>query len=105
MIKTLIKKGWTKNEIVYEVQRIYGNDVLILKTRLDDQRGVVGKFGMPFFLVTACTTLVLIQRRRTLQAQRALQQAAELQAMQARARAEAETIDKDDLLRKLNMKK
>ena len=30
MIKTLVKKGWSKNEIIYEVQRIYGNDVLIL---------------------------------------------------------------------------
>lgn len=40
-----------------------------------------------------------------IQAQRAAYQAAELQAAQARAKAEAEKIDKDELLRKLNMKK
>jgi cytochrome c-type biogenesis protein CcmH/NrfF len=31
IVKTLAKKGWSKNEIVYELQRIYGNDILILK--------------------------------------------------------------------------
>ena len=43
MIKTLIKKGWTKNEIVYELQRVFGNDVLILPKKLDDERSFLGK--------------------------------------------------------------
>ena len=60
---------------------------------------------MPFFLVTALSTAVFLRRRRMIQAQRASYQAAELQAAQARAKAEAEKIDKDELLRKLNMKK
>jgi hypothetical protein len=30
MIRTLVAKGWSKNEIVYEIQRVFGNDVLIL---------------------------------------------------------------------------
>jgi hypothetical protein len=47
IIKTLAKKGWQKNEIVYEVQRIFGNDVLILKHRLNDERGFFGRFGVP----------------------------------------------------------
>jgi cytochrome c-type biogenesis protein CcmH/NrfF len=67
LIKTLIKKGWSKNEIVYEVQRLYGNDVLIIKYKLDDERGVVGKYGLPFFLVMAATSLIFIKRRRMLQ--------------------------------------
>ena len=29
MIQTLIHKGWSKNEIIYEMQRIFGNDILI----------------------------------------------------------------------------
>ncbi len=50
IVKTLAKKGWSKNEIVYELQRIYGNDILILKQRLTDERGPVGKFGVPITL-------------------------------------------------------
>ena len=50
IVKTLAKKGWSKNEIVYELQRIYGNDILILKHKLNDERGMVGKFAVPISL-------------------------------------------------------
>jgi cytochrome c-type biogenesis protein CcmH/NrfF len=72
MIKTLIKKGWSKNEIIYEVQRLYGNDVLILKQKLDDERGFVGKYGMPMMFIMAASSFVFAKRRRMLMAERAM---------------------------------
>ena len=38
MIKILISEGWSKNEIIYEMQRIFGQDVLIYPNKLDDNR-------------------------------------------------------------------
>ena len=64
MIKTLVKKGWTKNEVIYEVQRIYGNDVLILKRSLDDDRGMIGRFGVPITLSFSLAAYLLFRRRR-----------------------------------------
>ena len=43
MIKTLVSQGWTKNEIIYEMQRVFGNDVLILPRSIDDERSFLGK--------------------------------------------------------------
>ena len=43
MVKVLISKGWAKNEIIYEMQRVFGNDVLILPNALDDERTIFGK--------------------------------------------------------------
>ena len=47
MIKILVNKGWSKNEIIYEMQRIFGNDVLILVRALDDDRSTLGKNIVP----------------------------------------------------------
>jgi len=43
MVKTLLNKGWGKNEILFEMQRLYGNDVIIFPKYLDDERSLVGK--------------------------------------------------------------
>ena len=43
MIKILVAQGWSKNEIIYEMQRIFGNDVLILPRSVDDERSFVAK--------------------------------------------------------------
>ena len=43
MIKTLVSQGWSKNEIIYETQRIFGNDVFISPEELDDERSFIGK--------------------------------------------------------------
>ena len=56
MVKTLLNKGWSKNEILFEVQRIYGNDVIIFTKFLDDERTMLGKIfpvaGAAFFIST-----------------------------------------------------
>ena len=43
MIKMLVAQGWSKNEIIYEMQRVFGNDVLILTKSLDDERSLAAK--------------------------------------------------------------
>ena len=47
MVKILVKQGWSKNEIIYEIQRVFGNDVLILTKNLDDERNMFEKI-LPF---------------------------------------------------------
>ena len=105
IVKTLAKKGWSKNEIVYELQRIYGNDILILKQRLADERGFFGKNGVPFTLSLSLMGYMLFRQRRVMKVQRAAQQLAEIQAQQAKAREEADKVIKDEILKKLNLKK
>lgn len=105
IVKTLAKKGWSKNEIVYELQRIYGNDILILKQRLADERGFFGKNAVPITLSLSLMGYMLFRQRRVMKVQRAAQQLAEIQSQQAKAREEAEKIDKDEILKKLNLKK
>mgnify|MGYP000666139446 CR=1 FL=1 len=46
MINGLVKKGWSKNEVVSEVQRVWGQDVVILPNMLDDNRGHMAKYGI-----------------------------------------------------------
>jgi len=43
MVKMLVAQGWSKNEIIYEMQRVFGNDVLIIPKKLDDERSIFGK--------------------------------------------------------------
>ena len=43
MIRILANKGWEKNEIIYEMQRVFGNDVLIHTKLLHDERSWIGK--------------------------------------------------------------
>ena len=50
MIIGLSQKGWTKNEIVAEIQRVWGQDTLILNNMLYDDRPYSVKFGLPLFL-------------------------------------------------------
>ena len=49
-MKHLLSQGWSKNEVVYELQRIFGNDILLNGTYLDDERS--------FFMQTVPTFLV-----------------------------------------------
>ena len=78
IVKTLAKKGWSKNEIVYELQRIYGNDILILKQRLADERGFLGKNGVPITLSLSLMGYMLFRQRRVMKVQRAANQLAEI---------------------------
>lgn len=64
LIKTLAKKGWSKNEIIYEVQRIYGNDVLIITRKLDDERGLIAVNKNPLMMLGLSGLLLLINMRR-----------------------------------------
>ena len=50
MINGLVKKGWSKNEVVAEVQRVWGQDVVILPNMLDDNRGPMAKYGINMIL-------------------------------------------------------
>ena len=61
MIKTLVKKGWSKNEVVYEMQRVFGNDVLILKHKLNDERGPFGKVGIPLFIMGSLSAMLFFR--------------------------------------------
>ena len=63
VIKTLARKGWTKNMIIYEVQRIYGNDVLIKPEGLDDERGFVMRYGGLGMLMMSGLALAFLARR------------------------------------------
>ena len=47
LINGLIKKGWSKNEICFEVQRVWGHDVLILPELLDDTRSLPNRLFVP----------------------------------------------------------
>jgi hypothetical protein len=64
IVKTLVKKGWSKNEIIYEIQRVYGNDVLIQRFKLNDERGFVGKYGLPMTMMASLTLMLFLRRRK-----------------------------------------
>ena len=64
IVKNLVKKGWSKNEIIYEIQRVYGNDVLIQKFKLNDERGFVGKYGLPMTMMASLTLMLFLRRRK-----------------------------------------
>ena len=66
IVKTLAKKGWSKNEIVFELQRIYGNDILILKQRLTDERGFFGKNVVPITLSFSLMGYMLFRQRKVM---------------------------------------
>ena len=63
MIKSLVGQGWSKNEIIYEIQRIFGNDVLITPQCLSEERSLVGRAG-PFVLPLFAASVMFIMRRR-----------------------------------------
>ena len=49
MINGLVKKGWNKNEIISETQRVWGQDVVILPQMIDDDRSIASKYGLKMF--------------------------------------------------------
>ena len=64
MIKILVAQGWSKNEIIYEIQRVFGNDVLILPDSLDDERSIFAR-AVPFVAIGMLSLSVLMRRRST----------------------------------------
>ena len=49
-IKSLVQQGWSKNEIIYEQQRLFGTDILIMPEILKDERTIAAKtaqIGLP----------------------------------------------------------
>ena len=62
MIKILIAQGWSKNEIIYEMQRVFGNDILILPKKLDDNRSFLHK-TLPYVMLTVTVGGALIFKR------------------------------------------
>ena len=62
MLKILISEGWSKNEIVYEMQRVFGQDVLIHPQKLDDDRTFTHKF-LPFMSLTFAVGGAFVFRR------------------------------------------
>ena len=54
-IRCLIQKDCKMNQIIYEVQKVWGNDVLILPKQIEDNRPRVIKYGLPFM-----TTLIFV---------------------------------------------
>ena len=66
MIRTLIAQGWSKNEIVFEMQRIYGNDILITPEKLDDTRSLLGRFRPVITLGVTFSAMIILYRMRKL---------------------------------------
>ena len=64
MIECLAHKGWSKNEILGEVQRVWGQDVIILPEMIDDTRSTFVKFGLPMLLGACVAAPVLARRMR-----------------------------------------
>ena len=64
MIRTLVAKGWSKNEIVYENQRVFGNDVLILPERLHNEANVLGSVILPGLFMTFGLGMLAYRRKR-----------------------------------------
>ena len=53
MVNILSRKGWTKNEVVYEFQRVFGNDIVENTDLFDDQSSSmyqIFKFSLPIFI-------------------------------------------------------
>ena len=66
MIKVLVAQGWSKNEIIYEMQRVFGNDVLILPQSVDDERSFAAKTIPILFWGFTIGYLAIRFRSRTL---------------------------------------
>jgi len=66
IIHTLIQKGWTENEIVFELQRIFGNDVLMDGQKINDERSLLARSVFPsiFMMTFGLISLSVIRRKR-----------------------------------------
>ena len=54
-IRCLVQKDYKMNQIIYEVQKVWGTDILILPKQIEDNRPRIIKYGIPFL-----TTLTFI---------------------------------------------
>ena len=66
-IRCLVAKDYSKNRIVYEVQKVWGTDVLILPKELEDNRPRILKYGLPIFSMVSIMiplTMVFLRRAR-----------------------------------------
>eukprot|EP00347_Sterkiella_histriomuscorum_P016686 403352247 len=64
LIKTLTKKGWSTNEIIYEVQRVFGHDVLIRPSNLEDERTWHRRYGAAIKIFAVLGALMLFKVKR-----------------------------------------
>ena len=62
LIKILLVQGWSKNEIIFEMQRVFGQDVLIDKKYLDDERSLATKV-MPYVGASLLFTGLLLRKQ------------------------------------------
>ena len=62
MVKILASQGWSKNEIVYEMQRVFGNDVLITPSKLDEERTLATRLA-PWMMFGMLVASVAIKRK------------------------------------------
>ena len=57
-IRCLVQKDYKMNQIIYEVQKVWGTDILILPKQIEDNRPRIIKYGIPF--LTTLTFMVPI---------------------------------------------
>jgi len=79
-----VQQGWSKNEIIYETQRIFGNDVLIVPGVLEDERSFLGRV-LPI-IVPAILIGGLLWQRRGNQYQAILRKQADLDSLKQKLR-------------------
>ena len=105
IIKHLLSQGWSKNEIIYELQRIFGNDILLNGTYLDDERSFVTKVGPTFLFGLFLSTMFLRGRIRARQATELakMQAAKEPVKFTSKAGENLSKSEKSDLMRKLKL--
>ena len=64
MTVALARKGWTKNEIIFELQRIFGNDILMGRKYLDDESTFIGKNYLSILAVFSIGYFMASRRAR-----------------------------------------
>ncbi|CAI2378166.1 unnamed protein product [Moneuplotes crassus] len=79
MIKTLVRKGWSKNEIFYEMQRVFGNDVVTENKAFDDESKPLLTAGVVLLPVLFCGSLFLLRQARRIRLEMAISQTREAQ--------------------------
>ena len=103
MIKILTNQGWTKNEIIYEMQRVFGNDVLILVKSLDDERGMAERL-LPFCFAGLTVGMMILNykaRGPQIIAQAASMSKPIKKVRKVKKSTIVDDLDRDELKRKL----
>ncbi|CDW78447.1 UNKNOWN [Stylonychia lemnae] len=116
IIRLLVRKGWSKNEITYECQRIFGNDVLIKPEKLEDDRMPISKYKR-FIMFSIFGAYYLLRKAKQGQMKTALKNAKAVSQnlnQQDKLKTtehqkiveEAESLNhlKEDVFKKLHMK-